>query len=120
MRYACCLALFTGIGVLAPQGCGGGLCDYQKNCPNDPVPTQDQINSQVASCKAQEQNYSNQPCFGEAESWLGCAKGQVVCSSSGTTDGAASVTKAKTNCAGQYGNLVACCLRNSNSQVCKL
>jgi hypothetical protein len=119
MRKLFCIAVVAAIPTVAVQGCGGSVCDYQKACPNDPMPTQSQIESQVSSCKAHEQDISNQPCFGEREDWLGCLRGQAVCTAAGTTDFNASVQRAQVNCSNQYGNLTACCLRNSNSQACK-
>ena len=118
MRAFVTVGAVVGVGVLVLQGCSGGLCSYSKKCPNDPQPTPQEIQSFENQCRAYEDMYATQPCFGEAESYASCRKNTVVCTSAGTYDSRASEDRAKVDCSRQAGDLLACCLRNSTSRIC--
>ncbi len=86
------------VGILgASTACGGSSynCDKPtKSCPNDPDPTQTQIDQ----CKK---------CQGEASALADCSKGKVTCTADGKTDPASGL-----------GLALACPQQLANYQQC--
>src|SRR5581483_4035126 len=120
MRKIWCAGTAVGVVfVLAMQGCSSSLCSYSMACPNDTKPTQDQITTAENNCKAQENMYRNDPCFGDFESYGSCAKNNVACDVNGKTDLTGTQAKVAANCATQLNNAKACCAKNTSSGLCK-
>jgi len=105
--------------IVGGVGCSSSLCSYSMACPNDTKPTQDEITTSENQCKAQENMYKSDPCYGDFSSYASCAKSNVACDATGKTDGTGTAAKIAANCGTQLNNAKACCAKNTTSALCK-
>ena len=90
--------------VFAGFGCGGGDPCAGSRCPNDSRPTQ----TQYQDCVSRHNADRNKKCNAESLNYELCVQSSTVCTSGGTTDGSASLSKANSNCSAAF-DAVLCC-----------
>lgn len=96
--------------------CGGpaskGLCPAAPPCPNDPLPTMEEL----AACAARDD--AAVACHGALVTLTTCVTSNTVCGSDGQSDLQRSSEKAAQACAAQTQAYASCCEASPGTTVC--
>jgi hypothetical protein len=96
---------------IAAAGCGGNDPCADSPCPNDARKTP----AQYDQCVRDHQANQNAKCNAPNLNYELCTKAQVVCTSGGTTDGSATLTRINNNCKTELDAATCCAI----SFLCK-
>ena len=97
---------FLSVLVVAALGCGGGDPCADSRCPNDTRSTP----AQYESCVNKHNSDRGKKCYQEGVNYELCVQASRVCTSGGTTDSSATLSRSNNDCKLALDAVLCCAL----------